>query len=147
MSHKLTLCLDFDGVLHSYTSGWVDAMFIPDPPVPAAMEVLESYIKEFDVVIFSSRSNQFGGINAMRLWLGYWAKKELGLERGNAIANYFNEVEVSHSFVVGESKSSYKRFPLVKPVAFVTIDDRAITFDGNWPHPQEIKNFKPWNKQ
>jgi hypothetical protein len=31
---KPILCLDFDGVLHSYTSGWKGAAVIPDPPVP-----------------------------------------------------------------------------------------------------------------
>lgn len=28
------LCLDFDGVCHSYTSGWKGAAVIPDPAVP-----------------------------------------------------------------------------------------------------------------
>ena len=29
---KPILCLDFDGVVHSYTSGWKGADVIPDPP-------------------------------------------------------------------------------------------------------------------
>ena len=37
---KPTLCVDFDGVIHSYISGWKGADVIPDPPVPGAIEAL-----------------------------------------------------------------------------------------------------------
>ena len=37
------------------------------------------------------------------------------------------------------------QFPLHKPSAKVTIDDRAITFTGVWPSMQTLKEFKPWN--
>ena len=35
-----TILLDFDGVIHSYTSGWKGAGVIPDPPVPGAIDFL-----------------------------------------------------------------------------------------------------------
>jgi len=69
MQRKPILCLDFDGVIHSYTSGWKGADVIPDPPVPGAMEFITTAIDYFDVHIFSSRSNQLGGIVAMQKWL------------------------------------------------------------------------------
>lgn len=33
-----------------------------------------------------------------------------------------------------------------KPPAMLTIDDRAICFSGLWPDPQQLLQFKPWNK-
>ena len=38
-------------------------------------------------------------------------------------------------------------WPLEKPAAFVTIDDRALTFDGTWPDIEALKQFQPWNKR
>lgn len=39
------------------------------------------------------------------------------------------------------------KFPLMKPPAFLQIDDRAITFTGVFPTVEEMKEFKPWNKK
>lgn len=38
------------------------------------------------------------------------------------------------------------QFSKDKPKAFLTIDDRAIQFKGEWFDPEELLNFKPWNK-
>lgn len=64
-----TLCLDFDGVLHSYTSGWKGADVIPDPPTDGAMRFLYDAADHFKLAIFSSRSHQSGGKAAMKAWL------------------------------------------------------------------------------
>lgn len=133
---KPILCLDFDGVLHSYASGWVAANFIPDPPVPGALEFLYSALDHFEICIFSSRSGQPGGIAAMRVWLRYWVTKELTpIERANKIIN--------------QICSDKRSWPTTKPPAFLTIDARALTFDGNWNNfkPELLLAFKPWNKR
>jgi hypothetical protein len=64
---KPILCMDFDGA--RYTSGWKGADQIPDPPVPGAIAFLSKAKDAFDVQIFSSRSNQLGGIDAMRRYM------------------------------------------------------------------------------
>lgn len=126
--NKPILCLDFDGVIHSYASGWKGANIIPDPPVDGAIAFMLGALNHFDVVILSSRSNQPGGISAMRLWLrehanGAWWESPAGPGLEDV------------------------RFVTEKPSAFVTIDDRALTFDGTWPDIETLKAFKPWNKK
>lgn len=128
---KPILCLDFDGVLHSYTSGWKGASVIPDPPVPGAFAFLLEATKHFKVAIFSSRSNQEGGQQAMREWLGYWSvDEEHGLAHDTELA-FLSEID----------------WPVEKPPALITIDDRAITFTGIWPSMEFLKSFRPWNKR
>jgi hypothetical protein len=41
--HKLTICVDFDGVLHSYASGWKGAGVVADGPVDGAIEWLNAH--------------------------------------------------------------------------------------------------------
>lgn len=65
---KPILCLDFDGVCHLYTSGWKGAAIIPDGRVPGLFEFLIEASELFEIDIFSSRSNQEGGIDAMKEW-------------------------------------------------------------------------------
>lgn len=126
--NKPILCLDFDGVLHSYTSGWKGADVIPDPPVPGAIAFLREAVKRFRVAIFSSRSNQTGGQRAMREWLGYHACNER-LSDDEELA-WLGALE----------------WPNEKPPALVTLDDRALTFTGQWPSLDDLAAFKPWNK-
>lgn len=117
--NKPILCLDFDGVIHSYTSGWIGPDKIPDPPVEGVKEFIQDALQHFDVQIYSSRSRYADGPENMRKWMDEW-----GLDP-------FHEI----------------KFPMDKPAAFVTIDDRAITFTGKWPSIGELVDFKPWNKK
>lgn len=128
---KPILCVDFDGVVHSYTSGWKGADVVPDPPVPGAIPWLWKAAEWWDVQIYSSRSSQNSGINAMQKWLAFHAFLELGDE--DSAERFLNAIT----------------FPEQKPAAFLTIDDRAICFDGDWSelNPADLLNFKPWNKR
>lgn len=127
---KPILCLDFDGVLHSYTSGWKGADIIPDPPVPGAITFLREAVKHFRVAIFSSRSHQEGGGAAMREWLGRYIMED--------------EPDI---FFQDPPWFAAIEWPIEKPSAMVTLDDRAITFDGTWPDMVSLLSFKPWNKK
>lgn len=114
-----TLCIDFDGVIHSHTSGWKGVDVAADPPVPGAIEWLDSLLEnpEYEVCIYSTRSSQPGGIPCMMAYLVKHGLRNPGI-----------------------------KFPVAKPVAWLTIDDRAIRFTGEWPTHTEISNFKPWNR-
>jgi hypothetical protein len=130
-SRKPILCLDFDGVIHSYSSGWKGADVIPDPPVAGALQFIAEALNHFRVAVFSSRSHQPGGQTAMREWLGRWSVDP----------NFGMPCDFDHG------TWGAIEWPLEKPAAFVTIDDRAITFDGTWPAIDALQAFKPWNKR
>jgi len=117
---KPILCIDFDGVIHSYASGWQGETIITDPPVPGAFEWLELLLPHFEVNIYSSRSKYKDGIGAMFAWF----------VNNGASASLLTQLS----------------FPTQKPAAFLTIDDRCICFDGNFPSILNMLQFKPWNK-
>ena len=124
MSRKPIICLDFDGVVHSYISGWQGATNIPDPPVEGAIEFMAAALREgYDVVIHSSRARYWGGISAMRQWL----KQVSGMM-------WYDTMDVGIEMV---------RFVRWKPPAIVTIDDRAIRFTGKFPTPKEAATLLP----
>lgn len=128
------ICVDFDGVIHSYTSGWKGVSVIPDPPVSGAIEWLISHLPEPDsfgmsfyqgpiVQIYSSRSKSWFGRRAMKKWL------------------------IAHGLPREYIDDGLLKFPTKKPAAFLTIDDRAICFNGKFPSTEEMMAFKPWNKK
>ena len=121
------LGLDFDGVLHLYTTPWRAADIIPDPPVPGMAAFLNRAVDVFEVYIFSSRAATAAGQRAMCAWLLKHLKDELGFGRA--------------ADIVEELK-----FPASKPPAFVTLDDRALTFTGVFPDISTLLQFKLWNR-
>lgn len=135
MAFKPIICVDFDGVIHSYTSGWKGIDVIPDPPVPGAIEWLEAHLPVPDdigmssphdgpiVQIYSSRSKERKGRKAMQRWL------------------------IKHGLNPAYIRDGILEFPVMKPAAFLTIDDRAICFDGTFPTSEQMMSFKPWYKK
>lgn len=130
------ICVDFDGVIHSYTSGWKGADVIPDPPVEGALDWIRNHLPipeavsamgpEYvgpEVVIYSARSGQSGGIKAMKAWF------------------------IKHGLHAGYIYDDILKFPKEKPAAFLTIDDRAICFDGRFPTSDEMMGFQSWQKR
>lgn len=153
------LCLDFDGVIHGYDSGWKGARVIPDAPVPGAGLYLLKAVQHFSVAILSSRSHQWGGRRAMRryvrqvLWDACLAHTtEMGrawkATQGTP-AEYIPWTAYDVRDVADHIHGAI-RYPLFKPPAAVTIDDRALTFTGDWNSPAfdpaVLRRFKPWNK-
>ena len=113
--NKQTVVFDFDGVIHSYTSGWQGATNIPDPPVPGIAETIDAIRNEgYEVVVVSTRCSDDDGIRA--------------------VIKYLMNNDIHVDKVMKE-----------KPPAIVYIDDRAICFDGHPETlVEKIRNFKPW---
>jgi len=117
---RYTIAVDFDGVLHSYSSPWVDEQTIPDPPVPGAIEWLAQMYDKFTVVIFTTRGRTTEGQQAVHAWL-----IKHGLDPRIAL----------------DLAVDWK-----KPPALVYLDDRAMRFEGTFPTAQQIHAARPWNK-
>jgi len=112
---KKTVVFDFDGVIHSYKSGWQGAENIPDPPVAGIRETIASLRSNgYEVAVVSTRCATSDGMEAVKRYL------------------IQNEI-----FVDKVCKE--------KPPAIVYVDDRAICFRGNVNNLiNDINNFKSW---
>lgn len=129
--NKPILCLDFDGVIHQYISPWTDKQTITDHVTDGFFEWAEQAAQYFELVIYSSRSDDILAIKSMMSWLITERKRW----RDN---HGLHTIEEPLPFSFAEKK----------PPAFLTIDDRALTFTGNWADfdPEILRLFKPWNK-
>lgn len=129
---KPILCIDFDGVIHSYERGWQGGE-IYGTVTPGFFEWASHAKAFFQLVVYSSRSKTAEGRTQMWHWLkhqwGLWAHAEGRQLRDEDIR--YSDFEFAHE----------------KPPAFLTIDDRAIQFDGDWSKlsPPALHAFKPWN--
>lgn len=116
---KKRVVFDFDGVIHSYTSGWQGIEIIPDPPVPGIKEALKEITEAgYEIAVVSTRCHTLEGMKA--------------------ITDYLKE----HDLLIYVSTINAD-----KPPAMAYIDDRAICFDGK-PETllSKIEVFRPWNK-
>ena len=116
-----TVCVDFDGVIHSYRSGWLGGTVIPDPPVPGAIDWLTQIAERYEIAILSTRTAEAGAVDAMREYL-----------RAHGLAPAI--VERIH-------------FARSKPPARIYVDDRGWRFEGTFPSLDEIRSFRPWIKK
>lgn len=114
-----TVALDFDGVVHAYTSKWTAPEAIHDGPVPGALEAIQGYLKAgFQVAIFSARARALEGLYAIEEWLEH------------------------HGFPADELAVTS-----VKPQAVLYVDDRGFHFTGTFPSVRDVETFKPWNRR
>lgn len=122
------ICVDFDGVLHAYVSGWQGATVIPDPPVEGALDALRGYVAAGLVVaIHSARSAQADGILSMHSWLDHHDAATRRPENPPLVDALL--------------------FPVHKPAArYITIDDHGVAFDGTFPSVNDIRSFRVWNE-
>jgi hypothetical protein len=145
VSFSPLICLDFDGVLHSYVSGWQGVARIPDPPVDGALDWLrdvhEAHAfgeRPLRVAIHSSRSRSLRGRWAMQRWL-----------RRN-LWDHFGAMVGPRSWdPLAVEITDWVEWPWFKPPAMVTLDDRAVRFEGDWSamDVDQLLAMKPWMKR
>ena len=131
IKRKKLLCVDFDGVLHSYMTPWQGADVVSDPPVDGAMEWLidMELSEDYQVCIYSSRSRYRAGIRAMKEWVEGWM--------GHVDPQVYDQEQI-------DATLKNLVFLSQKPPAYLTIDDRAICFRGVFPTIQDMDDFRLW---
>ncbi|EMJ56514.1 MULTISPECIES: hypothetical protein [Leptospira] len=130
---KKTICVDFDGVIHSYLSGWQGIDIIPDPPVEEAFDWLFENSNYFNIIIYSSRCSDVKGIEAIKSFLNTHQKewrqsrytRNLGVPKVSRFSDLF--------------QYSAKKIP-----AHLYLDDRGVQFKGIFPSIEEIEKFCSW---
>lgn len=129
---KPIVCLDFDGVIHDYHEGWKDGTIYGNV-TPGFFRWATEAREKLRLVIYSSRSSTPEGIEAMKSWL----EEQITTWRGTG--QIYEPVITIEDFEFSDKK----------PSAFLTIDDRALTFRGHWDsvllEPDQILRFRPWN--
>ena len=132
---KPTLCLDFDGVCTTYSSGWQGIDKITDPPVEGLFPFLARAKPYFHITVFSSRSYWPEGRQAMKMWFTEHYEEWIATKFPTG-ENYYDVLGIL----------DIMEFPDHKPPAAVSLDDRTLTFTGHWPSMVTLLNFKPWTK-
>lgn len=113
---KSRIAIDFDGVIHSYSSGWVPNE-IPDPPVPGALQAVLRYLEHgIDVVVHTCRALEPEGLLATQAWLKKHGFPELEVTAVKPHANVYLDDRALHFH------------------------------GDNYPAPSVVKKFRPWNK-
>lgn len=101
-----TVALDFDGVIHSYRSGWTGPVPL-DPPEPGALEFVNALLDQgAKVVIVTTRAAELEGQLGTTDWLRY------------------------HGFPTGQLRVTNEKVP-----AIAYVDDRAVAYpaqSGAW---------------
>jgi len=115
------ISIDFDGVIHAYTSPFTTATEIHDGPVPGALDFIRTALdRGFGVHIHTARANNPHVEDAIVAWL---------LTHG-----------LEHYHVDALSISARKKG------AVVYIDDRGWRFEGRFPTFDEIGALRQWNR-
>jgi hypothetical protein len=132
MKRKPIICIDFDGVIHDYKEGWKDGSIYGNV-VPGFFEWAGMAAQRFKLVVYSSRSKDPAQITNMREWLRLqW------------------DAAGHPSWTCSSDMLSDFEFASEKPPAFLTIDDRAVRFDGRWDDPElrpdVLANYKTWTQ-
>lgn len=120
---KPVLLLDFDGVVSQN-----------DAPVEGFFEWAIDAHRHFNLMIYS-RDNRPEKIEEMELWL-----------QTHVIAWRHQQMERNSSIATAALEFT---FPTEKPQAFITIEDRSLTFNGKWRddkyRPEKLLQFIPWH--
>jgi hypothetical protein len=150
-SNKLKIVLDFDGVIHSYSSGWTSAANIPDPPVDGAIEwMADAQSRGHKLMIQSMRTADENYLVEIGVTGDGQPKYTLNRKRGLAI-DAIKQWLIRWSGELGVTLDVEKiTFPFGKAFFDIYIDDRGYRAEGpcSLPDLKTLKNYsQPWFKK
>lgn len=121
----MKIAIDFDGVIHNYSKGW-NGGSIYDGPVAGVKEALEQLKSDGHyLMIFTTRTNSI-------------FRKKDEPDQKIQMEEWLAKHEIPYD----------KIWTFGKPMADIYIDDRAISFRGDWSQTlNDVKTFQVWNKQ
>jgi hypothetical protein len=139
----MTVAIDFDGVIHKYSRGWLDGK-IYDEPVDGAFEFIQYCVENcIGVFIFSTRSPR-----QIKKWLIEQCSYAEDIDYHEWIykfrpviipfwKKFWNEVDSSATMTNPAKIGISKR----KLPANIYVDDRAFKFDNNWDILKDLLLF------
>ena len=121
IDRKYAYLIDFDGVINSYTSGWdEDKGGATWLPDPPVPGVKEA-LEEL----------------SQRFRIVIFTTRAKTSEGAKAVCDWLTKYDIYHDKVTNK-----------KEAGLLLIDDRAITFKGDWTQTlEDIRSFKHWMKK
>jgi len=115
-NYKKTILFDFDGVIHSYTSGWHGVDLALDKPVDGIKECIDQLKEKYLIYIYSSRCSHLEGLKC--------------------IEKYLKEYNIYSDKITNVKSAAY----LTIDDRCICFDGNSYSLID------EIENFKPWTK-
>lgn len=132
--NKKTVVFDFDGVIHSYTSGWIGDTAIPDPPFPGIREAIVDIRKKYRVVVVSTRCASEEGKAAIKEWLAKYdiVVDDITKEKPPAVV-YIDDRAIcfdGHADLLAARIEAFQPFYSAKHAGFLTFEDAQKWYDA-----------------
>lgn len=117
-----TICIDIDGTLVHYEA-WCGEKYFGEV-LPYAKEIIMRLHNEgWFIIIYTTRSNK------------------------DIVARFLNESSIYFD-AINENPDQPNNAKGGKPLADIYLDDRALTFTGDWQQTyRDIQNFVPWEER
>jgi hypothetical protein len=139
-----SIAIDFDGVIHKYSKGWLDGSCYDDE-VEGVFKAIAMLMQNYTVFIFSTRKPR-----QIKKWLLERIMEQDFGDNPNNPADWSGKkhgfgCEVIPFWVKFWNKKNVLGITKRKLPAMVYVDDRAMRFDGDWSNIiTQLKTFKTY---
>lgn len=148
---KKTVVFDFDGVIHSYSSGWKGDTAIPDPPFPGIREAIVDIRKKYRVVVVSTRCASEEGKAAIKGWLAKYdiVVDDITKEKPPAVV-YIDDRAIcfdGHADLLAARIEAFQPFYSAKHAGFLTFEDAQKWYDAYHRVKYELERERMYHRE